>query len=309
MMKISVVLCTFNRCETLPKALESATALTFSGTAEWEVLVVDNNSTDRTREVVEEFCERYPACFRYLFEPKPGKSYALNSGIREAKGDIVAFMDDDVIVEANWLESLTASLSSDKRSGAGGRILPIWFVPIPRWLPRIGRYALAPLALFDLGLQAGELREAPFGTNMAFRKSMFEKYGGFRTDLGPNPNDLVRGEDTEFGSRLLAAGERLFYEPAAVVYHPVAANRVRKSFFLAWWFAKGRAEVREHGIEPNRICFHGIPLVYFRRLGVWTLRWMVAANPRVRFERKINVWINAGMITECYRRSRDATTS
>jgi len=303
-MRITVILCTYNRCESLSKALESAAALRVISSPDWEVLVVDNNSRDRTLEVVQNFCRRFPGRFRYLFETRQGKSFALNAGIQAAHGDLVAFMDDDVTVEPEWLQNLTSSLDGTDWSGAGGRILPQWISPPPPWLPRHDRRSLAPFALFDLGLKAGELTEPPFGTNMAFRKVMFEKYGGFRTDLGPNPNNLIRGEDTEFGRRLLAAGERLRYEPAAVVHHPVPAERLRKDYFLAWWFDKGRSDIRENGIEPNHMCYQGIPLVLWRRLALWTLRWIVTSQSSLRFENKIKAWVNAGMIAECYRQFR-----
>src|SRR4051812_25103238 len=99
-MKLTVLLCTYNRCNSLAEALKSAAKLALQPFIDWEVLVIDNNSSDRTREVIEDFCNRYPGRFRYLFEAQQGKSYALNSGIRESSGDILAFMDDDVIVES-----------------------------------------------------------------------------------------------------------------------------------------------------------------------------------------------------------------
>jgi glycosyltransferase involved in cell wall biosynthesis len=102
-MKITVILCTYNRCRSLAKALESVAAQTFSKSVEWEVVVVDNNSRDQTREVVAELNHRHPGRFRYLLEQRSGKSYALNAGITEARGDILAFMDDDVTVEPTWL--------------------------------------------------------------------------------------------------------------------------------------------------------------------------------------------------------------
>jgi glycosyltransferase involved in cell wall biosynthesis len=304
-MKITVILCTYNRSQSLTKALESVAASTLPSSVAWEVLVVDNNSSDQTREVVEECCSRHPGRFRYLFESQPGKSHALNAGIREARGDVLAFMDDDVTVEATWLQNLTAALQDSEWGGAGGRILPEPAFSPPLWLsfegPK-GRYALAPLALFDLGPGAGQLAEAPFGTNMAFRKEMFEKYGSFRTDLGPRPGSEIRNEDTEFGSRLLAAGERLSYEPSAVVYHPVQENRIQKKYFLAWWFDKGRADIRQFGIRPDAMWCWGIPLYLFCRFVVWTLRWMVTLEPHRRFSRKLTVWGKAGEILECYRR-------
>jgi glycosyltransferase involved in cell wall biosynthesis len=297
---ITVILCTYNRCRRLAKALDSAAALTLPDSIEWEVLVVDNNSRDQTREVVEGFCGRYPGRFRYLFELQPGKSHALNAGIREAQGDLLAFMDDDVTVEPTWLKNLTAGLLVGEWVGAGGRILPTWTCSPPRWLPLHGRDTTAPLAAFDKGDEAGELSEPPFGTNMAFRKSLFEKYGGFRIDLGPRPDSEIRSEDTEFGSRLLAAGERLRYEPSAVVYHPVPENRVKKNYFLAWRFDSGRACVRVFGTPPGAKSWHGIPLVEFRRLAVWTIRWIFAAEPSKRFGNKLSVWTIAGRIAESY---------
>ena len=134
-------------------------------------------------------------------------------------------MDDDVTVEPTWLQNLTASLHGRDWMGAGGRVLPVWRQSPPPWLPE-GRYSLAPLVVFDLGLEAGPISEPPFGTNMAFRREVFERCGGFRTDLGPRPGSQIRGEDTEFGRRLLDGGEPLRYEPSAVVYHPVPEERL-----------------------------------------------------------------------------------
>lgn len=263
---------------------------------------MDNNSNDQTREVVEDVCRRYPGRFRYLFEPRQGKSHALNAAILEAKGDLLTFMDDDVAVEPTWLQNLTTPLQNGKWVGSGGRILPKWTCPAPRWLPPEGWYVSGPLALFDLDAGSCQLNEPPFGTNMAFQKKVFEKHGNFRTDLGPCPGSEVRNEDTEFGRRLLAAGERLYYEPSAVVYHHVPQERLQREYFLAWWFGKGRSDIRELGIPRDTTWFvRGIPLYLFRRLARWTLQWMVAVNPRLRFEYKLNVWLNAGLIVECYR--------
>ncbi len=306
-MKITVILCTYNRCQLLATALESVAVSTLPESVEWEVLVMDNNSNDQTREVVEDFSRRYPGHFRYLFEPRPGKSYALNTGIVEAKGDIFAFMDDDVTVEPAWLQNLTAPLQNGRWVGSAGRILPKWTCSTPRWLPPKCWYVSGPLALFDLGAAPHVLTETPFGTNMAFQKKMFVKHGGFRTDLGPRPGSEIRNEDTEFGRRLLTAGEPLCYEPSAVVYHLVPQKRIRREYFLAWWFDKARADIRESGIPRDAKWFvSGIPLHLFLRLGRWAFQWLVAVNPRQRFDCKLKAWLNAGLIVECYRLSLSA---
>jgi glucosyl-dolichyl phosphate glucuronosyltransferase len=304
-MNVTVILCTYNRASSLRKALSSVAKSIVPDAIEWEVLVVDNNSRDKTRETVEEFCALYPRRFRYLFEAAQGKSHALNSGIRATTAEILAFMDDDVEVDPHWLHSLTRVFLNGSWSGAGGRIrAEAGFVP-PPWMETTGRYALAPLAFFDLGGEAGETREAPFGTNMAFRREMFQKYGDFRTDLGPQPGSEIRNEDTEFGERLLAGGERFWYEPTALVYHSVPRERIQKSYFLKWWFDKARAEVRQDGIpRKSRTYIAGVPLFLFRSLGAWTVRWMLSVRAGRRFSCKLNVWKTAGMIQECHRQSQ-----
>jgi glucosyl-dolichyl phosphate glucuronosyltransferase len=304
MAKITIILCTFNRCQSLAKALDSVATSTLPQSEEWEVIVVDNNSGDQTREVVEDFSRRYPGRFRYLFERHQGLSHARNAGIRGASGDVLAFMDDDVTVDSAWLRNLTADLSSGEWAGAGGRILPEWSCPPPSWLPVKEWFGMAPLTMFDLGLEAGPLTDAPFGTNMAFHRRVFEKYGIFRTDLGRNGANTMSNEDTEFGRRLLAAGERLKYEPAAVVHHPVPPNRLQRAYFLTWWFNKGRADIRESGVAGDtKWSVSGIPLYLFRKLAVGTLRWMVTLEPRQRFTRKLTVWLLAGRIVESYRQA------
>jgi glycosyltransferase involved in cell wall biosynthesis len=309
-MKISVILCTYNRFQSLTNALDSVAAQTLPESVEWEVLVVDNNSRDQTREVVEDFCRRYPRRFRYLLEPQQGKSYALNAGIREAKGEILAFMDDDVTVDPRWLASLTAPLRNGKWAGSGGLTVPAQTFTPPDWMALDGPYSMMGIlcAGFDLGDKPRELDQAPYGTNMAFRKEMFEKHGDFRTDMGPCPGSEMRNEDTEFGRRLLAAGEHFWYEPSAIVYHMIPEDRAKKEFFLTWWFDFGRALVREWGRGPAVL---GIPGPYFNILKLGTIamaermgRWMVARNPQKRFYWKCWVWATAGQIKEYCRLAR-----
>lgn len=302
-MTVEVILCTYNRCQSLCKALESVAVSRMPQGTPWNVLVVDNNSSDRTRLMVEDFQRRYPSIFRYIFEQTPGKSNALNRGVRESDADVIAFMDDDVQVDPDWLYMLTRVFDNERFSGSGGRILPeLGFRP-PAWLRAPGRYGLAPLAMFDLGLEPAELKEPPFGTNMAFRREVFSRYGDFRRDLGPRPGVEIRNEDTEFGMRLLRGGERLWYEPAALVHHAVPPHRVRKSYFLKWWFAKGCADIRESGSEMERhLNIFGAPLMYFRRLVGWIARWFVAFDPSERFACRTKVWWLGGTIRESWAR-------
>jgi GT2 family glycosyltransferase len=170
------------------------------------------------------------------------------------------------------------------------------------------------LALFDLGATAEELNQPPFGTNMAFQKKLFEKHGGFRIDLGPQPGSELRNEDTEFGRRVLRAGERLRYEPSAVVYHNVPEERLTKEYFLKFCFDQGRAAIREIGKRPD---IWGIPRHYLMLLKISTLlvarstRWLTTFfNPKLRFYNKARAWMTSGEILEIWHRLRsDKKTS
>lgn len=309
-MDITVILCTYNRAESLRHALTSAASLVLPTSVKWEVLVVDNNSADQTRNVVEDFRRQYPGRFRYLFEAKPGKSHALNAGIREARGDIVAFTDDDVTLDPMWLQNLTVTLRAREWVGVGGRILQHWTCSRPPWLRADGRYRRIgwPLTSFDLGDVAYQPIANINGANMAFKKGIFAKHGGFRTDLGPQPISLVRWEDTEFGLRLSTAGESVGYEPSAIVYHPVSPSRLTKTYFLAWWFHFGSATVR--AVSSRHVMWGLGP--YFRaakmasRLVGRTLRWITAIEPGRRFYHKAGVWEAAGALVESYQQLFDA---
>jgi glucosyl-dolichyl phosphate glucuronosyltransferase len=306
-MDLTVIVCTYNRAESLANALESIGKSIFPDSTTWEILVVDNNSTDQTPRIVQNLCCRYPGRFRYVFEPRQGKSFALNTGIRESRGAILAFADDDTTVESTWLHRLIAPLRDSAWSGSGGPVILQWDCPRPRWLTM--DIMAAPLVGFNPEREAGEIREPLFGGNMAFRRTIFEKYGGFRTDLGPSPKGRTprQNEDTEFVRRVLAAGERLFFEPSAVVFHSVPSSRLKKSYFLAWWLDKGRADIRMLGISPDaKWFFGGIPLSFVRRIVHWTARWLIALNPSERFSNRLKAQWLLGMIIECRCQPRSA---
>jgi glycosyltransferase involved in cell wall biosynthesis len=311
MIAISVILCTYNRCENLGKALESVASSRLPDSIGWEILVVDNNSKDRTKEVVEEYASRCPARFRYLFESKQGLSNARNAGIAAARGVAIAFTDDDVTVDPYWLCNLTGPILEGQCSGVGGRIVLGDFEP-PSWLAISGPMSLGgPLAQFDLGDEPGRLEKPPFGACMAFHKTVFEECGGFRTDLGRSGQNLNGNEDTEFGSRLLAKRLSLLYVPSAVVYHPVPEERLSREYFLAYHFDYGRALIREKGIRgpvgivPRSVVSFSNRILSILPRKVW--RWIRETDPRKRFFNKCNAWTTAGEIAEICRRSLKST--
>jgi glucosyl-dolichyl phosphate glucuronosyltransferase len=305
-MNITLILCTYNRCGSLTKTLESIAALKLPESVEWEVLVVDNNSTDQTRKVVEEFYRHHPGRFRYLYEPQQGLSYARNAGIRAAQGDILAFTDDDAIAEPDWLWNLASALHGGEWAGAGGRIIPEWPGPLPNWLSVTDPDTMGAFVAFDLGTEAAPLTRPPYGANMAFRRAAFEKYGDFRPDLGRSGTNLQGREDVEFANRLLAGGERLRYEPGAVVRHPVPECRLKKNYVLRWWYWYGRSEVAEMGSPAAKWRIKGVPVHLLRRLARWTLQWIISIGAQRRFSCQRSVWYLAGTASACYERPQSA---
>jgi glycosyltransferase involved in cell wall biosynthesis len=308
-MDISLILCTYNRSESLPKALDSVAAQILPESILWEVIVVDNNSRDQTRAVVDDYCRRFPGRFRYLLEIQQGLSRARNAGIQQAMGEIIAFIDDDVVADPNWLQNLTASLRDGQWAGAGGKIVPPKDFHPPKWLTVGGKFDLGgTLALYDNGDLSGHITRAPFGTNMAFRKETFRKYGMFRTDLGRCGNVLLSGEDTEFGERLFRAGERLRYEANAVVHHPVPQERLQREYFETWWFDFGRTRIIERASRPPflgipRECISILRLVLLL-LPVRALNWLLTLETKKRFYLYCQVWMTLGEVVQNLRKIR-----
>ena len=263
-MKTSVILCTYNRCELLSRALDSVLNSELPESFQWELLVVDNNSSDKTKAVVDSYRVRFPN-LRYIFEARQGKSHALNRGLREAKGEILAFMDDDVQVDPQWLSKISAPFHAGPWAGVGGRILSKRLFSACVVALSWSIFPWRNSRVFRLWRRTQRTDGAAVRHQYGLSKSIFEKYGAFRLDLGPCPGTEIRGEDTEFGRRILKAGERLWYEPDAVVYHEVPKNRLDKRYFQRFLYDHGRASIREKKIGQPVFLFRG-SISRFRRL-------------------------------------------
>jgi glycosyltransferase involved in cell wall biosynthesis len=243
---MSVIICTYNRCESLERTLKSFTKISVPEGSLWELILVDNNSKDKTKLFVEEFKKDCRLNIEYIFEEKPGKSHALNRGIKQAKGEIIAFTDDDVIVDRDWLLNIQKAFNEHGVSCVGGKILPIWEIPKPEWLIPPLHYVLA---ILDRGDKPFYL-ESPiiWGANLAVKADFFKKYGLFNTNLGRIPGRLFSGEETDFVARLLHEGEKVLYYPNAAVYHFIPRDRISKKYFRRWKYDQGilKASTLDH---------------------------------------------------------------
>jgi len=298
---ISVVVCTYNRSESLRKTLGSLAQLWAPAGTSWELIVVDNNSTDDTAEVVKTIAATSNLSVRYVFEINQGVSHARNAGISAARGDIIAFTDDDVTVDPRWLCELQKIFDQFACTGVGGRIVPVGMCQKPSWLVLDGPHSLksGTVVSFDHGEKPCELRTS-FGANMAFRRVAFEEHGFFRTDLGRG-SALMLGEDTEFCTRLLSAGEKLVYAPSAVVYHVTPRERMAKSYFQSYYFNYGRYIARANRFPENAVLYFGVPRYLFRSLLEKFCRWMFAFDSQRRFRHKLELCESLGEISEAHR--------
>jgi glucosyl-dolichyl phosphate glucuronosyltransferase len=304
-MDISVVLATYNRAASLQITLESFAASRIPSTLSWELLVVDNNSNDDTAAVVRRFTQRLGPSVRYIFEGRQGRSAALNAGIAQASGDVIAFTDDDVILDPEWLAQLFHAFDDPSVSAVAGRILPLWSHSQPKWLDIDGQQAVVN---FDLGDQPQEIQIAPMGANSAFRKEVFSKYGLFRLDLGVRGSKhTITCDDTEFGGRLMPGRERIVYCSAAVIHHPVDPKRTTKKYFLTWYFYNGVSLTRTGGLPDVGVFYFGVPRWLYGRLFRDLGKWFATLNPERRFQSKLKVCRSIGQIVECYRLSRQKT--
>jgi glucosyl-dolichyl phosphate glucuronosyltransferase len=233
---ITVIICTRNRADSLRQTLEALFCSSNLTALNWEVLVVEN--ADQASGVCFEFQQRFPNHFRFLTEPKVGKSNALNTAIRAAKGNVLAFTDDDVLCEPHYIQAIQTVFGSNLADAAQGRVLLDCEGGWPEWL---GRGNLAMMANFrDYGDEIINLEGTLCGANMVVRTEVFEKVGGFAPELGPG--GLGMWEDTEISLRIREAGFRIIYAPQIVMRHPWSRGRLTKAFIRSRYFGEGRAQ-------------------------------------------------------------------
>jgi glycosyltransferase involved in cell wall biosynthesis len=260
----TVLICTYNRATRLAETLDSLRAIVASGLT-WDVIVVDNNSSDDTRQVVTARIGNFPVPLKYLFEPRQGKSIALNTGLAETDATVVVFTDDDVQVSEEWLEASCRPILDDAAVDyTGGPVLPIWEQPRPSWLDGERSDLWGTLAILDYGPERfvfEERHRVPLGANMAVRRALIDRIGGFEPSLGRKGNSLLGQEQAEFFCRSRAAGARGIYVPAASVRHHVPAARLTRDYFLRWWYWKGvskalleqRHPITDSGVDLTRV--------------------------------------------------------
>lgn len=271
-INFSIVICTYNRALLLESILKSLLGICSLIYDMVEIIVVDNNSSDATKDVVEVFVKQQKPSFniRYVFEPNQGLSFARNSGIKCSTGDIIIFIDDDVQIKEDWLVEIKKGFEKYPGAlGMGGVIIPIFDCDLPAWLGKNDEWKNLPgiVIAHNLGNEYAYYNDTsfgkfPFGANMAFKKTAFEKYGFFNINLGRSKK-LTSHEDAEFCQRLVDNKEKLFYNPHAIVWHPVPRCRLTLSYIMKWFWYAGISKANILDIKNCKKIFN-IPLYEIR---------------------------------------------
>jgi glycosyltransferase involved in cell wall biosynthesis len=233
--QISAIICTYNREEYLGAAIDSVLQQDFYS---YEVVVVDNASSDRTRELVAERLSN--PRLNYVYEPVIGLSIARNAGAKEARAPILAYLDDDAIASPQWLRAIyNAYQGNEKLAIAGGKVTLLWpeGVTPPEWLSSELAKTLGAYDLGDAIVQITHPNLTPRGLNYSIRRTFLEQVGGFDVNLGRVGRNLLSNEELQMTELALQNGWQVVYLPDALVAHHVALERLEPSWFLSnrWW--------------------------------------------------------------------------
>ena len=319
-MHASVLIATYNRSQLLDETLASLARLSLPSGFRWEVIVVDNNSVDDTRAVVERRQATFPVSLGYLFESRQGRSTALNTGIALARGRVIAFTDDDVQVAEGWLQAAAAPILGGEVAYTGGPVRPMWETPPPDWLDLERGDLWGTIAIQNHGphrLSYDEARKVPLGANMAVRRDVFDNVGGFRADLGRSGGKVVMGQEVpEWLIRARRAGLRGDYVPEMEVHHHIPAARLTRRYFRRWWYGKGVSRaalermqpVTELGVDLTRTPhIFGVPRYMYGTLlrdCVGVMRETVRRRPAAAFRHEMGIAFFAGYFSARWKEPR-----
>ena len=263
---ISIIICTYNREKYIRPLLESIAKNEYP-TTDYEIVLVDNNCTDNTQGVCEHFAAAHKeVAFRYVIEPEQGLSAARNKGIKEAKGDIIIYVDDDALVDSDYIRIYAEHFAVHPDTmAAGGPIEPLYETQEPSWMSPYTKALLT--AWMNYGTQVREYPNGryPGGGNAAYRKEVFERVGLFNTELGRKGNLLLASEEKDIFDKMKALGMKVLYLPTPVLHHCIPQAKLEEDYFNRLTLQIGRSErMRTRAISKGK---------YLSRLASEVVKW------------------------------------
>ena len=262
MIRLSLIIPTHNRSERLIAALESVIRQDLPA-ADWECVVVSNNSTDDTVARFGDFAARYPGLnLRLVTEDGPGVSYARNRGIAETSAPLLVFIDDDERINPGFLRAYADFFDAHPDAVvAGGRIIAEYVTGRPAWLSKYTEMPIANPMDFGDAVRPFPAGRVPGGGNMAFRRSAALRYGGFDPSLGRVGRMLIGGEENECCERLMRGGETCWYVPGAVMWHIIPPEKLTESYFRRLCYNVGVSQRLRAGMYrryPKTLLFESL---------------------------------------------------
>jgi glycosyltransferase involved in cell wall biosynthesis len=277
MSTFTFIICTYNRVPFITETIESILQH-FPRQQNYELLVVDNNSTDNTAEVVKPFLAN--PVVRYVLETQQGLSHARNRGIQEARNEVLIFVDDDIDIDGRYLEVCEKLFSNPTIDIVGGKVLAFG-AEVPDWLPKKYYYLASMFDIGDVPCVTNKL----MGANYALRKAAALRIGWYNPELGRKGNNLMAGEENDYFNRAEGLGYRIHYEPALIVYHKIA-SKLNTEYIFSYSKLNGRSEALiEYQAAKGR--FYGKIIKSFLMLALFYLYGAYASAPKQRTYFKI----------------------
>jgi len=241
-MMLSVILCTYNRERYIYNVLQSIAA---GGFGDYEIVLVNNNSTDGTESECQRFAKDHPeVAMRYCVEKQQGLSYARNRGIMESQGEVLVYVDDDAVVNKKYLQTYADFFNRNKDAvAAGGPITPRYDgCEEPSWMSHYTRQLVT--GELNLGTREREFPKGAFpgGGNAAYRKSVFDEVGLFNVELGRKGNSLIGAEEKDLFDKMTSRGMKFYYLPNAILYHLIPPKKLTQDYFDRLTFGIGVSE-------------------------------------------------------------------
>jgi glycosyltransferase involved in cell wall biosynthesis len=273
-MFVTVAICTFNRAESLRRTLNSLIGLRIPKNLSWELIIINNNSTDHTDEVISDYSSQLP--LRRAFEPKPGLSHARNRVVDLARGNYIVWTDDDVVVDPRWLQAYSIAFHRWPEAALfGGRIFPEFEASVPRWIKRNekilgGAFAVVNFSAFARPLSMVE-NLVPFGANFAVRLAEQRKFR-YNPELGAAPGRLRSGEESEVICRILNSGSAGYWVPEAIVHHCIGKERTTFQYIFMFFRGQGETAAVIRAANAERF-WAGVPLRLWLQLPLFAVSY------------------------------------
>ena len=240
---LSIIICTYNRAKYIGPLLDSISKNDYP-TSDYEIILVDNNCTDNTRGVCEQFVATHPEIrLRYVVETEQGLSAARNKGIKEAKGEVIIYVDDDALVDTDYIRIYAEHFAAHPETmAAGGPIEPLYETKEPSWMSPYTKALLT--AWMNYGDKVREYPNGryPGGGNAAYRRTVFDQVGLFNTELGRKGTALLASEEKDIFDKMKALGMLVLYLPTPVLHHIIPQAKLEEDYFNRLTLQIGRSE-------------------------------------------------------------------